>query len=256
MVGVTRGPIPVRYARVRFNVEGGGTIDGVTPDKVVATDAAGLARVNWTLADGIAPQHLTAELLDAADARLGTPVRFQARVRSAATVSYEPSCPAVAGTTTVQEAIDALCDTRGNDPGIHVGRLTLLEIGDELRNDTTVLVDDLGKGIRVDFDGPIDGDSVREKPTCFVTIEMPYPLTSADRPFWDSPTIVAYQPLVLAASTSAQEASIHWQPDPPTSLAPTCPRDAHGVRARSPRARSVHDPGQLHMVVQGSASPR
>ena len=117
VVGITRGPIPVRDARVRFRVEDGGTIDGISADKVVRTDATGLARATWKLADAVGPQHVTAELLDDADARLGTPVRLQARVRSAASISYDPSCPDLAGAMTVQAAIDALCKRPAGEGG-------------------------------------------------------------------------------------------------------------------------------------------
>jgi photosystem II stability/assembly factor-like uncharacterized protein len=117
VVGVTRGPIPVRDARVRFRVGGGGAINGLTPENVVLTSPEGLAQVTWILADTVDPQHVTAELIDGADAPLGTPVRFQARVRSAASVSYDPSCPDLAGATTVQAAIDALCKRPAGEGG-------------------------------------------------------------------------------------------------------------------------------------------
>ncbi len=117
VVGVTRGPIPVRDARVRFRVEGGGTINGLTPEIVLPTDAAGLAQVTWILADTVDPQHVVAELVDGADARLGTPLRFQARVRSAASISYDPTCPDLAEATTVQAALDALCKRPAGEGG-------------------------------------------------------------------------------------------------------------------------------------------
>lgn len=64
------------------------------------------------------------------------------------------------------------------EPGIHI--LKVLAGGKPLRNDTEVLVKRLGDGLRIEFDENIDPLTVKGKPTCFITLDMPFPFNSAD----------------------------------------------------------------------------
>ncbi len=219
---------PMPGSRVRFTADGNGVVAGSVAAAAGATDhilivTTGDDRVaacGWKLDPAGDPsQTLTAELLDAADQPVGVPIVFDGGLSVAAQVAYDPSnCDnlANAGVTTVQEAIDVLCKTQGEDDGIHVGRVTLRGVGADLRNDTNVPVDALREGIEVDFDGPIAPEAIKDKPVMFVTIELPYPLLPAEREFWKNPGVVAFQPLVLAADLGAGDTTIVWRPQDAT----------------------------------------
>ena len=111
-VGVSRGQAPLAGRRVRFTiVEGNGALSGGVASLVATTNAAGIAQVDWSLDSGTDSQRVEAELLDPGGNRRHLPISFSANLSTAAAVSYDPSnCPPLAGTDTVQEAIDALCE--------------------------------------------------------------------------------------------------------------------------------------------------
>jgi hypothetical protein len=218
-VGVARGPIPVAGRRVRFSLlkasgENVGQIDGGAGPVEVATGPDGLAAVPWALHPKNPSQRLQAELLGADGSPLGLPVRFSARLRTAALVAYDPAkCSELSGRTTVQEAIDALCGRSADeDRGVKITQVVLRAMR-ELLNDQPVPLDGLSEGIAIEFDQPVDPQAVAGKPICFVTIEMPYPLTHHDQEFWDWHGLpaVGYQPLVLAAETFAEGQALIWQ---------------------------------------------
>ena len=55
-------------------------------------------------------------------------------------------------------------------------------------------------------------DAVASKPTCTVTLDLPYPL-GADDTFWNiAGTIVGFQPLILASMVAIQDRVIEWRP--------------------------------------------
>jgi hypothetical protein len=94
-----------------------------------------------------------------------------------------------------------------------------------LRNDTLVPVNRLRQGISIVCDRPLapnagggspDPPSIREsavagKPTCFVTIDLPYPI-GPDATFWDFGQIVGFQPLILAGQVRVNEQRLEWDP--------------------------------------------
>lgn len=110
-VGVSRGPIPVADRSVRFTLTGGGgSVNGGAGPVTVPTAADGTASVAWAVSPGSDQSTLEARLLDGTGQPVGLPVRFSARTRRAATVSYQPgACADLAGVATVQEALDKLC---------------------------------------------------------------------------------------------------------------------------------------------------
>jgi trehalose/maltose transport system substrate-binding protein len=100
------------------------------------------------------------------------------------------------------------------EPGVAIGKVSLND-GTLLKNDRLVAVGALAEGIRVECDQVIDPDSVDDKPVCFVTLDLPYPLTTADQGFWSLNSFVGYQPLKLAAQVSLDKVDqriILWQP--------------------------------------------
>lgn len=140
----------------------------------------------------------------------------------ASDVSYNPAqCANLQGTSTVQQALDKLCQSTGGvEPGIHVKGI-FLPSGAALSNDTFVAPADVLKGIRIDCDERLFEGSVANKhglpnPICTVTVNLPWPLQAADRQFWavDAGTIIGFQPIVLAGDVVARENTITWTPLP------------------------------------------
>jgi hypothetical protein len=119
-VGVANGEWPIAGARVRFRLQpgtGDGTLDPA--DGIVFTDGDGIASCRWSIDSTSANQEIVAELLDDADARVHLPIRFHARLNTAALVAYNPAtCEGMKGAATavitVQDAIDFLCRDRAS----------------------------------------------------------------------------------------------------------------------------------------------
>ena len=140
-------------------------------------------------------------------------------------VSYDPAqCSNLKGATTVQQAIDILCQSPGRETeeGIHI-KGVFLPSGAALLNDNFVAPAELVKGIRIDCDEPLFEGSVvntngQPNPVCTVTVELPWPLRGDERQFWglDAGTIVGFQPVTLAADVVVARNSIAWTPLPPT----------------------------------------
>ncbi len=169
VVAVMRGPIPVAHARVLFRADSGGTLTTGAIEQIVPTDADGRALVMWTLANADGPQHLTAQRIDDADQPYGNPVQLQARIRSAASVSYDPTCPDLTGATTVQAAIDALCKRPTGTGGgcCHTVGKGVDELG-EFPDLLTALKELIGRGhvhvclCLLPGDHEVDGDALRD----------------------------------------------------------------------------------------------
>jgi len=216
---------PAAGSRIQFTASAAGAVaespaaagTAVANSLTVTSGPNRLAICGWKLdPNGPPSQTLAATLLDAAGQPFGVPVQFTANLSLAAQVAYDPAkCPGLAGVSTVQDAIDALCSTGDGErePGIRLKTVLLRATGSELLNDSVVLVEELSKGIQADFDGLIEREAVDGKPVSFVTIELPYPLTPTDREFWGDPGPVAFQSLVLAAQLSGQENQLAWQPE-------------------------------------------
>ncbi len=100
----------MKGAKVAFAVtSGSGTLSSAAP---TVTSADGIAEVVWTLDAGTYRQQVQAQLIDGA----GNPIHkaamlFNADLSVAAHVAYTPAveCTTLAGTETVQEALDVLC---------------------------------------------------------------------------------------------------------------------------------------------------
>ena len=139
---------------------------------------------------------------------------------TASDVSYDPAnCANLAGTTTVQEAIDVLCKTAPTEEkGIHVEKI-LLSDGSELLNDSLVRPEQLASGIRIDCSDELFQDSVRnsngtENPVCLVTLDLPWPRSPTDRDTWGTSNLgfVGFFTITLAAQVNADNKSIFWLP--------------------------------------------
>lgn len=231
-VGVTNGQCPVEGAKVKFEtVPDNGNIGGSLhaqgdsgPSVVVQTDAKGVVACEWELDTNTQhrSQRVIATWLTPAEVPVEgiSPLAFNANLSIASQVAYDPSdCEplAKAGASTVQEAIDQLCQLGGGtEPGIHIKGVFYVDASGKrrpLRNDGEIVLDSLIKEnqvsweIQVSCDQEIDTKTIK-RPTCFVTLEMPFfPSDHAG-----ASLLAGYQPLILAAVVSANENIISWKP--------------------------------------------
>ncbi len=219
-VRVINDQAPVIGARVQFAVtQGGGSLSVAAP--VLTTAPDGIAECRWTLGTA-GVQEVSAVLLDANNTAIpGQTVRFSANLSVASQVFYDPGkCSGLTGVATVQEAIDRLCKLVGQprEPGIHIERV---EIGGlELHNDGIYPTAALADGIRVFCDSDIAANSIRGRgispsPVCFVTLDLPYPLTPQDVEFWNSfkaTGLLGHTPLIVAGTASAKGPVVTWLP--------------------------------------------
>lgn len=112
-VGVANGGWPVAGHKVHFHADSG-RLDVAGADVTVTTGADGLAVVEWALESATPLQTAAATLLADDGTARGVPVRFSATLARADRVAYAPDkCASLAGTTTVQAAIDRLCGIVG-----------------------------------------------------------------------------------------------------------------------------------------------
>jgi len=180
-VGVANGRQPVAGASVRFRItSGGGSLTTETlsgRDLVLTTGPQGVASCDWTLDMTDLSQQVEAQLQDGSH----LPVRFNAT-------------PSQAG---------------GIDPGIHVQRIL---IGDTtLHNDSEVVVPQLVDGIRLVCDRKPSPASVKDKPVCWITLDIPFPYNSVDQALWGT-DVIGFQPIVLAADVETDTQAISWRP--------------------------------------------
>jgi Family of unknown function (DUF6519)/Carboxypeptidase regulatory-like domain len=203
-VGVTNGHLPVAGARVRFTAgPGAGVLHSTTADGptiIVETDTDGVARSAWELGPAQQrPQCLQVEaaLLDESGQPFAPALHFNASFGATAT----------------------------EERGITVRQIIATADGRALRNDTLVAPSRLQKGITIVCDqslAPNAGgtfpppslfptDRAAAKPTCFVTLDLPYPI-GTDGQFWDFNQIVGFQPLILGGQAQIAERNIVWLP--------------------------------------------
>jgi hypothetical protein len=220
-VRVSIGEHPIEDARVRFTITKG---DGSLQCEEDKTDAGGLAGCRWKLDEENQSQQAEATLLDVVLLdRDGNPVldegeeahpsiRFNANLSLASHVAYDPvECTYLSEANTVQDAIDKLCKHKEEEPGIHITNVFKVGVDgvdEELGNYTEVAVHELAEGLRIVCDRKVDGGTVSGKPTCYVTLYIPYPFNSADLGIWDQ--LIGYQPLILAADVSSDDEGINW----------------------------------------------
>ena len=224
-VRVAIGQHPIEGARVRFSItDGAGRLDDSPSSKIVTTDSRGLASCSWTLDESSQSQRAEATLMDVALLdRDGDPVldgseevhpsiRFNANLSRASHVAYDPEkCTYLQDreAETVQAAIDELCNRK--EPGIHIDKVLKGGVEEVLGNYTEIAAQELADGLRIVCDRKVDNDTIEGKPTCYVTLYMPFPLNSADRKLWGE-KVLGFQPLILAADAKSDDAVIYWNP--------------------------------------------
>jgi hypothetical protein len=107
------------------------------------------------------------------------------------------------------------------DPGVHVVRITTVDETEDLYNDWFLSIAQLADGIAIHCDkdidpgtlsGPSASGLLEAKPTCLVTLDLPFPASPADRQLWgDVP--VGTVPLTLKGIASANGPTIVWKPE-------------------------------------------
>jgi len=120
-VAVYNGQFPVEDAEVRFTTKSGEFGNG-KPSQTVTTDADGIASVTWKVGLGKERRTAIAELLEEGQPAAGkyNEIHFSAQLSVATQVAYNPAnCPPLAeqGVSTVQDAIDALCQKEHGSGG-------------------------------------------------------------------------------------------------------------------------------------------
>jgi hypothetical protein len=183
--GVANGPWPVAGALVRFRIVAGtGTLRAGASsgaDIVVATGSDGVAECSWQLDSSTPSQRVETTLVGGS----ALPLRYNASFA------------------------DVL------ESGVHITDL-ILGVPDAskgpLRNDTNVAASVLADvGLTAICDAPIDPATI-SRPTCFITIEVPFPLsTLLPGSIVLPPRTFAYQTLTLDADVSANDRFIFWR---------------------------------------------
>jgi Family of unknown function (DUF6519)/Carboxypeptidase regulatory-like domain/Helix-hairpin-helix domain len=231
-VGVANGTQRVFDATVRFTVTtGGGRLQGNLATVDIAT-LDGIASCPWSLDSTTTSQQVEASLLDASGVPVHVPIRFTANLSLAGEVAYDAStCAdlAQAGVHTVQQAIDTLCQRIPEaEPGIGIKLISSVADGAPVLNDVIVPVSRLAAGLVIECDARLSEvsgggvppqppsnyglDTVPAKPTCIVTLALPYPV-GADRELWQQfGGIAGFQPLMLASRVLIEENRIEWSP--------------------------------------------
>ncbi|HEX7318178.1 MAG TPA: DUF6519 domain-containing protein [Pyrinomonadaceae bacterium] len=261
VVGVSNGGVPVKDARVVFEVVEGelnealpegesnfpnGRLSGdnarrISDTKIeVRTDDDGLAACKWELSPVRWNQQVVARLLGQDLKPIHLPVRFNANLSVAREVAYEAGkCERLDGIKTVQDALDKLCELIGlvNEPGIHVtdvnvgverqvagvgGRdlipkpIASPKPGATMGNDFDLACDMLAGGLTIVCDREVYAGSVHQKPTCFVTLELPFPFGRSEQEAWgvsyEVGGLIGYRPIVLDAKTGGKGQLITWLP--------------------------------------------
>jgi hypothetical protein len=173
----------------------------------------GLVAVDWWLEnDASKPsQQVEAGLFDAAGLVAG-PLRFNANLSIAGQVSFDNK-PTVRKPNTVQEAIEDLYGLVGQSPGVRVTAMRRVKDNLPLLNDTSVPADIFGEGFRIVCSVPVEPLTVKGRPTCSVTLELPYPFSVDDQNLWGR-DIIGFQSVILDAETTTAEnpPGIIWTP--------------------------------------------
>lgn len=203
--GVTAG---LTGAKVHFEIKvGSGRLQGTGPAVDVAVDSSGVASCAWELDSSTPVQMVEATLLDINGKTAHLPIHYAANLSRADLVSYDPKkCSSLAGSKTVQDALDKLCQP---DSGFHVKGLGLhngnLGIAKDLVLNGSVLPAEFALGIVAACDDSVDAKSVT-RANCFAVAEVPF------QP--DGTLFSGYSTLVLNSTVKVSDNVIIWTPAP------------------------------------------
>lgn len=223
-VRAANGKWPFEKAEIKFSIKIGTGIlkhidksgNEISGNEItVTTDKDGIAECDWELDSTTQNQNveailLTPEPLDTDGNFINIPVRFNASLSKASQVAYNPArCTYLAGVNSVQEAIDQLC----RPPSIRIENVFIQEKV-QLLNDTNITIETLAKGIRIECITENLPSLIIEKISpaiCYVTLDIPFPISKADVEVWGS-GLIGFQPLILDANPAISENFIEWKP--------------------------------------------
>jgi len=99
------------------------------------------------------------------------------------------------------------------DPGVHVEQLTVAgEV--VLRNDSIIGTSHLMSGIEIHCDREIEPGTIEGKPTCLVSVDIPYPVSEVDRALWDGVHAFGSTAVTLDSAVTVEGSTIVWKPGP------------------------------------------
>jgi len=118
--------------------------------------------------------------------------------------------------------------TAMREPGVRIKEVQTATDRQPLVNDTLVPVARLKEGIAIFCDQILAPESVgrspdppsgfptavAEKPTCFVTLDLPYPI-GTDRNFWDFGDTFGFESVIVACTVTIKDDTILWTPTAP-----------------------------------------
>ena len=186
---------PVAGIHVQFIVRAGG--GSVSPTQAVTTDSQGRALCKWRLGNSTTTQELEATIVgDTRPTAAPASIRFTAHLPSAE-----------------------------SEPGLRIKAVSSRRASGEVPLELGMILslNQLRHGLRIDCDGEVDpatvtdggsvvnGNVERREPTCFVTVEVPLPLTNDEIDLWGDDGLVGYAPVVLAADVQAESNQIFWR---------------------------------------------
>ncbi|MFB6608710.1 hypothetical protein ACFCVO_00170 [Agromyces sp. NPDC056379] len=214
-VAVQRGRAPVKGARLLWSAPAAlstpdsridGSVVGGAATLEVVTGADGTSEVEWSV-DSAFPldaHRVQVTLLDGDGNPEGTVMVFTAQFATAAGTSYQPgACNVLAQSTTVQEALDALCAAVGGEPAIEPETLALTSINllgpqgtinlvveNLIQTGLDVPYNAFIEGIGIGISGnPLECRPAEFDPVVEVELDLPYPTTDHDRLHWAQASI-------------------------------------------------------------------
>src|SRR5215831_5266381 len=99
------------------------------------------------------------------------------------------------------------------DPGVHVEQLSVAS-GFMLRNDSIIGTSDLISGIWIQCDREIEPETINGKPTCLVSVDIPYPVSEVDRALWNGVHAFGSSAVTLDSAATVEGSTIVWKPGP------------------------------------------
>jgi Family of unknown function (DUF6519) len=102
--------------------------------------------------------------------------------------------------------------TPAADPGVHVVNITTADEKTSLHNDSFLSAGQLAEGVAIHCDADVESGTLEGKPTCLVSLDLPFPANKLDRELWGD-AVVGTVPLTLSGTATASGSTIVWKPN-------------------------------------------
>lgn len=96
------------------------------------------------------------------------------------------------------------------EAGIHINAVQSAD-NSPVSHDSDLTVERLIQGLHVECDHDIDAVTVEGKPTCTLSLNLPYPMAPSERQLWGN-AVVGHQAVIVAADVSVDRSVIVWKP--------------------------------------------